>query len=456
MDEPLDCLIVGGGPAGLTAAIYLARFHLDILRGRRRQEPRGADPLHPQPRRLSRRDQRQGADRADEGAGAAIWRRDRGRTASPGSSATKAAVHRRMGLGLGRRAQTVLLATGVTNRRPPMDEALHDEALARGLIRYCPICDGYEVTDKKVGVIGSGSARRRRGAVPARLHRRRDADRARQARTSCQREDQAQARRRRHRHASTGPAEAVAIAGRLHRRRHRRGPLHLRQRLSGARLATPTPSSPSRSARGSTSDGCIVVDAHQRTSVAGPLCRRRRRDRPRPDQPRDGRRRRRRDHHPQRSGEGRAAAAMALGEESGSRTMRPSRDRRCRRGTGSAIACRRRLLDLEQVAGAEILDRDDGAERLARRRRRRAGRSGRRDNIRPRRAAAARRGRPRPATRAEPRRHCGRRCPRSARRRPCRRLADSQAAARARRRRASCAASGCRRCRRTASGAPRP
>ena len=65
-------------------------------------------------------------------------------------------------------ARTVLLATGVTNRRPPMDEELHDEALARGLIRYCPICDGYEVTDKKVGVIGIGPARRRRGGVPAR------------------------------------------------------------------------------------------------------------------------------------------------------------------------------------------------------------------------------------------------------------------------------------------------
>jgi thioredoxin reductase (NADPH) len=54
-------------------------------------------------------------------------------------------------------ARTVLLATGVANRRPPMDESLHDEALARGLIRYCPICDGYEVTDKKIGVIGDGA-----------------------------------------------------------------------------------------------------------------------------------------------------------------------------------------------------------------------------------------------------------------------------------------------------------
>ena len=48
----------------------------------------------------------------------------------------------------------MLVATGVANRRPPMDEELHDDALARGLVRYCPICDGYEVTDKKVGVIG--------------------------------------------------------------------------------------------------------------------------------------------------------------------------------------------------------------------------------------------------------------------------------------------------------------
>ena len=27
--------------------------------------------------------------------------------------------------------------------------------MRNGALRYCPICDGYEVTDKRVGVIGT-------------------------------------------------------------------------------------------------------------------------------------------------------------------------------------------------------------------------------------------------------------------------------------------------------------
>jgi thioredoxin reductase (NADPH) len=37
-----------------------------------------------------------------------------------------------------------------------MPEALHRAAVARGAIRYCPVCDGYEVIDRAVAVVGSG------------------------------------------------------------------------------------------------------------------------------------------------------------------------------------------------------------------------------------------------------------------------------------------------------------
>ena len=158
MDDPIiDCLIVGGGPAGLTAAIYLARFHLDILvvdAGKSRASWIPCTRNH--------------AGYPDGIEGKELLRRMREQACKYGAKIETEFVTRlerdeQSGLftatwGSGSAvARSVLLATGVTNRRPPMDEELHDDALARGLVRYCPICDGYEVTDKKVGVIGSDS-----------------------------------------------------------------------------------------------------------------------------------------------------------------------------------------------------------------------------------------------------------------------------------------------------------
>lgn len=55
------------------------------------------------------------------------------------------------------RGAQVLLATGVINLAPDMAAEDHDDALRRGLIRYCPVCDGFEVTDRNVALLGAGA-----------------------------------------------------------------------------------------------------------------------------------------------------------------------------------------------------------------------------------------------------------------------------------------------------------
>ncbi len=151
-----DCIIIGAGPAGLTAAIYLARFHLSIRlfdcgSSRAALIPRthnhagypggisGKDLLA----RMLDQAESFGA-RRELAAVSAIVPTDGAFEVQAGTDETR--FH----------ARTVLLATGVLNNRPDMPADQHDAALARGLIRYCPICDGYEVTDKRIGVIGTG------------------------------------------------------------------------------------------------------------------------------------------------------------------------------------------------------------------------------------------------------------------------------------------------------------
>jgi len=151
-----DCIIVGAGPAGLTAAIYLARFHLSIRlfdSGTSRAAlipcthnhagfPEGITGTELLARMLEQAE-RYGARREL----ARVTRIDRA-NGEGFVVATDSGEYR---------SRAVLLATGVVNVRPKgMDDALHTEALAKGLLRYCPICDGYEVTDKRVAVVGTG------------------------------------------------------------------------------------------------------------------------------------------------------------------------------------------------------------------------------------------------------------------------------------------------------------
>ena len=39
---------------------------------------------------------------------------------------------------------------------PFESKAEHDEAVAAGVLHYCPVCDGYEVSQKQVVVLGTG------------------------------------------------------------------------------------------------------------------------------------------------------------------------------------------------------------------------------------------------------------------------------------------------------------
>jgi thioredoxin reductase (NADPH) len=150
-----DCVIVGAGPAGLTAAIYLARFWLRI-----RLFDSGDSRASWIPRTNNHAGYPDGIPGRDL---LALMQTQAERFGAVREEATVTAIERdgdafivRVGE-RGVRTRSVLLATGVVNNRPTMDEDLHARALAAGLLRYCPICDGYEVTDKRVGIIGRGS-----------------------------------------------------------------------------------------------------------------------------------------------------------------------------------------------------------------------------------------------------------------------------------------------------------
>lgn len=149
----IDCLIVGGGPAGLTAAIYLNRFGRRVVLA---DDGRSRAEMIPVVRNLPGFPQGiPGAEllermREQAAACGTELRQGRVETVAAGDDGLIATLD-----GQRIRPRRILLATGVVNHRPRMEDGLHEAAVARGQLRYCPICDGHEQRGKRIGILGA-------------------------------------------------------------------------------------------------------------------------------------------------------------------------------------------------------------------------------------------------------------------------------------------------------------
>jgi len=149
----LDCLIVGGGPAGLIAAIYLSRYRRDIRivdAGSSRASLIPTSHNYPGfPEGISGPDLLAKLREQARRYGTLLtagYVDELERAGNDGFIARSGTEHLE--------ARTVLLATGVVDIEPALPDLKH--AIRTGLVRHCPICDGYEVIGKKVAVIGRG------------------------------------------------------------------------------------------------------------------------------------------------------------------------------------------------------------------------------------------------------------------------------------------------------------
>jgi thioredoxin reductase (NADPH) len=149
----LDACVIGGGPAGMTTALFLARFRrravvIDGGESRAAWIPRSHNhPAFPE---------------GIPGETLLARMRDQlDRFGSPPLGARVAAIEQEgdgfriaaEGDGLVWRARFVVFATGVRDRLAPVPDAIGH--VRTGTIRQCPICDAYEVIDRRLAVIGA-------------------------------------------------------------------------------------------------------------------------------------------------------------------------------------------------------------------------------------------------------------------------------------------------------------
>ena len=149
-----DCAILGTGPAGLTALTYLARFH-------RRTVAVGAAYRRPRLLLIDRTYNLPGFPAGIPGA--VLMRRLQEQAEEMGGEIRENLARRIEGEngnftvhleeGPPLRARKIILCMGVRDREPDIPGISEH---AGRFLRYCPVCDGYEHTDKHLGILGSG------------------------------------------------------------------------------------------------------------------------------------------------------------------------------------------------------------------------------------------------------------------------------------------------------------
>lgn len=153
MEDRFDCIVVGAGPAGLSAALYLARFRRRVLvvhdgKSRAHRIPRTHNvPGFPDGvegpvllRRMAAHAERYGA-RVVEGEVTTARHGDGAFVLGCADGSTLV-------------GEALVLATGLHLNELPLPHGVHEAAIGDGVLRYCPICDGYEHTGDRVAVIG--------------------------------------------------------------------------------------------------------------------------------------------------------------------------------------------------------------------------------------------------------------------------------------------------------------
>ncbi len=151
-----DVVVIGAGPAGLTAGLYLGRYRRDVL------------IVHDGTSRALRIPLTHNAPGFPDGIeGPDLIARMTRHATDYGAEIEEAEIIAIERLADGFRliatdgrvweSRGVILASGIVLNQVDLPHDAHEAAIGAGVLRYCPICDGYEHRDSRIGVIGCDS-----------------------------------------------------------------------------------------------------------------------------------------------------------------------------------------------------------------------------------------------------------------------------------------------------------